>query len=343
MLVPADIIPLMDNALLTVLAVSPFVMAVLLANMAEGRPNVRILHIVYLVLLNSILMLFGVSSVVLGVLRARGALEQLSASLPNIDWAGGGLELLIGPALALVLLLPNSRRLAARVLAIDPKSIVHATALSMTATAISLNLFNMIISSYLLTPQGLQQAQQSGASATYLDILIFPLLTLFITALFSVGWLTRRSWPDVVERLGLTVPTLPQLGLAIIAVVVLLGLSIGTDSLWAVVDPAGQKQVGGVSAALLGNFTGLSGAFAVGITAAIGEETFFRGAYLPRMGVLLSALLFASFHTQYFLSFATLLVFVIGLVLGVLRQRTNLTVCITVHFLYNFVSVLLGS
>jgi membrane protease YdiL (CAAX protease family) len=36
-----------------------------------------------------------------------------------------------------------------------------------------------------------------------------------------------------------------------------------------------------------------------------------------------------------------LLVLVIGVALGVLRQRTSTTVCILVHFLFNFVSVLL--
>ena len=123
---------------------------------------------------------------------------------------------------------------------------------------------------------------------------------------------------------------------------VLLGLSFGTDWVWGKVDPVSRNQVGGVSNALLGNFSGLSGAFAIGITAAIGEESFFRGAYLPRMGILMSALLFASFHVQYFLSLATLLVFIIGLILGVLRVRTTLAVCIMVHFLYNFASVLLG-
>ena len=41
-----------------------------------------------------------------------------------------------------------------------------------------------------------------------MDILVFPLLTLLLTALLGVGWLTRRSWSDVVQRMGLTMPTL---------------------------------------------------------------------------------------------------------------------------------------
>jgi membrane protease YdiL (CAAX protease family) len=330
------------NAVLTLLMILPFILAVLLANLAQRNKNLSVLLYVYLLLLNGLLMFIGVSSLLLSVARVQGNLADLGPALGNVDWLGAGAILLIGSIIALLLLLPPVRRVAARLLPMDASSVVHATALSMTATTIAGNLYQMKITAFLLTPEGLKQAQQ-GVAATYVDILIFPLLTLAVTALLSVGWLTRRPWPEVVERLGLKMPTLPQLGLAVGVTVLLLGLSIGADRLWAALDPEGLKQVGGISSALLNNFTGLSGAFAIGITAAIGEESFFRGAYLPRMGLLLSALLFASFHVQYFVSIATLLIFVIGLVLGVLRQRTTLAVCILVHFLYNFTSVLLGS
>jgi membrane protease YdiL (CAAX protease family) len=60
------------------------------------------------------------------------------------------------------------------------------------------------------------------------------------------------------------------------------------------------------------------------------------------MGIVLSTLLFASFHVQYGITPATGLVLMIGFVLGALRERTSLTVCILVHFLYNFTSVLLS-
>jgi membrane protease YdiL (CAAX protease family) len=53
--------------------------------------------------------------------------------------------------------------------------------------------------------------------------------------------------------------------------------------------------------------------------------------------------LFTIIHSQYGLSPASLIILAIALVLGVLRDRTSLTVCILVHFGYNFVSVLLPS
>jgi membrane protease YdiL (CAAX protease family) len=87
----------------------------------------------------------------------------------------------------------------------------------------------------------------------------------------------------------------------------------------------------------------LAGALAIGGTAAIGEELFFRGAYQPRFGVVFTALFFALFHTQYGFSIATLIVFVLGLVIGLVRQRGSpIIICILIHFLYNFASVILG-
>jgi membrane protease YdiL (CAAX protease family) len=322
---------------------SPFLLAVLLANLAERSQNWRIFQYIYLLLLNSIVMLFGFGSIAMGVLsRQPNAPDILPPAYKMVDWSGAGLALLIAGLIALVLLAPKVRRLAARVIPIDPKSMVHATALSLSATAIGLNLFQMSLNRILLTPEGLSQVQKAGDSI-YVDAFVFPLLVLSLAGLLGVGWLTRRSWSEVVERLGLTVPTLPQLGLAAGVTVGLIVLAFGADRLWGMADPAGQKEVGSIMSALMRNVNGLSGAFAIGITAAIGEEFFFRGAYQKRMGILLTALLFASFHTQYFISVATLLIFVIGLVLGVLRQRTTLAVCILVHFSYNFISVLLGS
>ncbi len=333
----------MSNAITTFAIMSPFLLAVLLANWAERSHNWRILQYVYLLGLNGIVMLLGFGSIAAGILiQLPNSPIVIPTASRAVDWTGAGLALLIAGLIAMVLLAPAARRLAARVIPIDPNSMVHATALSMTATAFGLNLFNMILNRLLLTPEGLSQVQKASDSI-YLDAFVFPLLVLSLAGLLGVGWLTRRSWGEVVERLGLTMPTLPQLALAAGVTVGLIVLAFVADFLWGMVDPTGKKEVGSIMSALMNNVSGFSGAFAIGITAAVGEELFFRGAYQKRMGILLTAVLFASFHTQYFISIATLLILVIGLILGVLRQRTTLAVCILVHFSYNFISVLLGS
>ena len=69
----------------------------------------------------------------------------------------------------------------------------------------------------------------------------------------------------------------------------------------------------------------------------MGEEILFRGALQPVFGIVFTSLLFAVVHVQYGLTPITLAVFLLGLILGILRKRTNTTVTILVHFGYNFI------
>lgn len=344
------------NALLTLLLLIPFLLPVVLANVAERERSVRVFLMVYLGLLSGLLLVLGVFSVLAGVglgLAGPNGLPNGPASpveaaeilvaLRQVNWGWAAAVCLVFGVLGLLALVPAVRRVVARVLPIHPDSAVHTTALSMTAIAFGLNLFQLIALTPLLLTQAATSAQNLSQGATYFDILVFPLLVLTIAAVVGVGLYTRRNQTEVFERLGLAMPTPRHIVTAVFVTIALLGLSIFTNWAWQQVDPNGFKQVGSLSEALMGNFTGLAGALAIGLSAAIGEELFFRGAYQPRMGVLLTTLLFASFHVQYSFSPATLLVFVIGLVLAFLRNKTSTTVSIMVHFLYNFTLVLLSS
>jgi hypothetical protein len=168
-------------------------------------------------------------------------------------------------------------------------------------------------------------------------------LGMVILAVTGVGLVTRRTLREVADRLGLRVPNLRQLGVAVLSVIGLILFQIGFMLAWNAIDPAGLKKISDASNLLLGDMTGLGGALTVGLAAALGEEMIFRGAALPPFRLLTTSVLFTILHSQYGLSPASLLIFVIAIVLGVLRYRTNLTVCILVHFGYNFVSVLLPS
>lgn len=338
------------NAISTLLLMIPFLLPILLANLGEKERSVRLFNYIYLALLNGILALVGFFSLAAGaVLTNDTILNQLAEQNPDLSIEQlrqarldlAGLVLIILAVVAIVVLIPKIRILLARVLPMEAGSSVHATAISMTATAFGVNLFQMLALSPLIfaavaDEQIAQQLQQS-----YLDVLVFPLLTLVLAALLGVGLYVRRNQSQTLERLGLTLPTARQMGIALGATAGLLAFSILTNVIWQAVDPRSLNDVGGVLKALTGNLVGVPGALAIGLSAAIGEELFFRGAYQPRMGLPLAALLFASFHVQYGITPATLLVLVIGVVLGVLRQRTSTTVCIVVHFLFNFVSVLL--
>ncbi|BCX04576.1 MAG: hypothetical protein KatS3mg053_2514 [Candidatus Roseilinea sp.] len=344
------------NAITTLFAMLPFLLAIFLANVAEKERSVRVLVYLYLAMLNGLIAVVGLFSLAGAELLASEAfLNALLQQYPSLEVSQlrgvrfdlAGLILMLAALLAMIALLPPVRRLAARVLPMQADSAVHTTALSLTATTLGVNLFQMVALAPLLfavtaTEQGVQQIQQMGG-VSYLDVLVFPLLTLVIAALLGVGLYTRRDQPDTLARLGFAPLTLQQLGIAAGFTIALLGMAIVTERAWQSLDPESLKKVGGLSKALMGNFTGLTGALAIGVAAAIGEETFFRGAYQPRMGIVLTSLLFTSFHTQYGITPATLLVLVMSVILGILRQRTSLTVCILVHFLYNFTTVLIAS
>jgi membrane protease YdiL (CAAX protease family) len=329
------------NAVLTLIMILPFMIGILFANIAERSANTRVLQYVYLSLFNGGMLLAGLLLMLVDALRAAIDMRPPPGQ-PEVDLAGAGLVLIVGGIAALAALLRPVRRAMARLFPIDPASVVHATALSMTAAALSINVFQRIFLSSLMTPEGVAQLQERGVSVSYADALVFPLLSLSLAGLLGVGLFTRRKWSEVVERLGLSLPRPAHVGLAVLATALLLGMALGVDRLWAMFDPAGQQQIGSVQGALLGGFTGLAGAFALGITAGIGEELFFRGAYQPRFGILLTSVLFASFHVQYFLSVSTLVVLISSVGFGLLRQRASLTTSMLAHFLYNFAAVMLA-
>ncbi len=55
----------------------------------------------------------------------------------------------------------------------------------------------------------------------------------------------------------------------------------------------------------------------------------------PRFGLIFTTLLFALLHSTYGVSIATLIVFGVGLVLGLLRMRYNTTTAMVAHAVYN--------
>lgn len=338
----------MESSLLTLVMLLPFVFAIVVANLAENRSNAKIFAYLYMLALNAGLFFGAAMFVLIGALKLiPGYFDMLGGQagmIENVNWGLSGFLMGTGALLGLLALLPPVRRAAAKIFNINPDSITHATALSLTFTALGANLGQSVMNQGLFTKDLLDQmSQQGGFNVGYMDVFVFPLFVLSISALFGVGWLTRRSWDDVVQRLGLTVPSLKQLGMGVALAAVLFGISFGADQLWGVADPASREQVGGLSQALMGSFTGLAGALAIGGTAAIGEELFFRGAYQPRFGLVFTSLFFALFHTQYGFSVATLIVFAIGMIIGLVRQRGSpIIVCVLIHFLYNFVSVLAG-
>jgi membrane protease YdiL (CAAX protease family) len=159
-----------------------------------------------------------------------------------------------------------------------------------------------------------------------------------LLALAAVGFLVRRDLRATLERLGIGSLTPRHAGTVILGVVALLLLNYGADLLERRALPDLWQQDQDFNEALAGGLTTVE-AVMLGISAGVGEEITMRGALQPRLGLTLTSLLFASLHVQYSW-FGMAVIFVLGLILGVIRQRTNTSVAIAIHVLYDIVAVL---
>jgi uncharacterized protein len=172
-------------------------------------------------------------------------------------------------------------------------------------------------------------------------------LPLVIVAFCGVGFGVRRNFRETLSRLGYGPITLPQLGIVALFVAGALLLSFAADWLFATLQPDLFERVGEVSEGLFSP-KGLSPTAAVlfalliGLSAGIGEETLFRGAVQPRLGIVLASTLWAAVHVQYGPSVLLIYIFVLSLALGFLRGRINTTATLITHATYNFLTVLLA-
>lgn len=261
---------------------------------------------------------------------------HIMLALPRL---GGGLAVLSG--LGLLTLVRPARRWLAHFIPIDAENVVHMVALSYSGL--------IFVNLWLVMGIGMEQMvgmmEQTGDMGTsqMMSLLWVQDLALAVMALVGVGWPSRRDWRSAMARLGLVWPTRRQvmlglgLGLGMVAVLfpglyVLekMGLGMNPD-----IERLTEEMLGPL-------LTSLPGVLTLGLAAALGEELVYRGALQPRFGLVVTAALFALTHNQYGLSVATLVVFVLGLVLGWTRQRANTTTAMILHATYNIAIGLAG-
>ena len=261
--------------------------------------------------------------------------ETMPAEALAANWWALALVALLTALLATLPLIPALRRWLARWLPINPDSVVHTTALAFAVYQIGLSLGQMAIIG------DLENLVATQFALTVWDILLTG-LPLVLVGLAGVGLYIRRDWQLTFQRLDLLRPTWRQLLLAAGVTALLLAFDWGVSQAWERIDPAGYDLIERVTDNIFGSLMTVGGAIVLGLSAGISEELLFRGALQPRLGLLLVTILFAIGHLQYGFTIATLEVFVIGLVLGLIRNRTHTTVCILIHAGYNSTGVLLG-
>lgn len=160
-------------------------------------------------------------------------------------------------------------------------------------------------------------------------------LPFLVIALVGVGIFIRRSAGATMERLGLVVPAWWHMGLALAAAGALFALSQGTDQLNHLVLPAYAHEVDTTAQRIFGQLNNPVGIVALALLPGLCEDILFRGALQPRLGLVLTALLFTSIHTEYGLSLDTLAVLIAAVSLGLVRKYANTTASVACHTSYN--------
>ncbi|MFI5267229.1 MAG: type II CAAX prenyl endopeptidase Rce1 family protein [Chloroflexota bacterium] len=222
------------------------------------------------------------------------------------------------------------RRFAARLIPLDPARTTHTLALQVSI---------LWLATWLLAQTSNTALDASSYSSN--NVFDAPLaeLPLLAFGFLGVGLLVRRNPGQCLSRLALVRPRVSHLVVAVVLAQLLLLVGVGADYLTQLLTPGTAKQLNNVSQVLYGN---LGSAFLpwllLAVSAGVCEEILFRGAVQPRLGLLLTTLLFASTHVQYGLSIVLALIVLAGFTLGVLRRYTNTTTTIVCHALYDLLA-----
>lgn len=164
------------------------------------------------------------------------------------------------------------------------------------------------------------------------------LIGLTLLSLGGVGVFVRRSPAEAFARLGLRPPATGDLLWIPFGVLALTGLNSGIEwaqRTWFPAQWAFDQRVVGMMAGDLSRWESVM----LGVSAGFGEELSMRGALQPRLGLVLTALLFAALHVQYsWTGIGTIVLF--GLALGLVRMRASTTTAIVIHAVYDMIAAL---
>jgi membrane protease YdiL (CAAX protease family) len=140
--------------------------------------------------------------------------------------------------------------------------------------------------------------------------------------------------------LGLVRPAWWQVVLALAAAGAFFALVQGADLLSHQWTPGIASQVDKTTQHVFGGLNDPIGIAAIALLPGICEEILFRGALQPRLGLVVTAVLFTSIHTQYGLSFDGLSVLIVAIGLGVIRKYANTTTSSLCHVTYNLLAAI---
>ncbi len=313
----------------------PVLMLVVLANLGQLYRWAR--WLTYGVLLAMAVMTLAAG---IGALLFRGPVpdDLLPVGLaPNLS--GVGRWLVLGGALALapvvVALIAQATSRPLRLSHVDWGQPLPLTAvvLAILFTTLNLSQSALIANAEELAANGSQVGiAELGAQAA-----VFVML-----GVLGVGFGIRRNGRATLARLGVRAVVLPGDVVAVAAATLgLLTMSILVGGILAVMAPESVANATALNSLIFGAISTPAGAILLGLFSGIGEEILYRGALQPAFGLWGASLLFALHHIQY-LSFALLVVFLLGLALGWIRNHYGTTVAVGVHAAYNTTLILIA-
>lgn len=330
----------------------PFALLAILAYMGGPRPNWAWLATgAWLSLMIGFASLAALGLSIASLVEGGLGSPEALGSLETAAWLQVGLivlGMLLSVLLGALLLLPPLRRQVARVLPLDPNSFVHTTALIAVVTIGLICTMPLLILGEppLLALVDQLSGEVSGRSdGGQLRDTLYGLVWTIPAAVLAVGFGITRDLRGSLLRLGLVRPTWRQVGAGIVIALVLVAavnlLSGAMDWLWGALGwPTTDDEA---FAELLAYAINPLGALVIGISAGLGEELGVRGVLQPRLGLLLSNLFFVSLHALQYNWDALLIVFLVGLACGIVRNRTNTSTAAIVHGVYNFTLIMLAT
>jgi len=321
----------------------PVIVILFVANLAqklraEEQPYMPLAVLAYLMmaLIYAALALMGfVALLAPSIARAQPDFQlDTLVQIQSWEWLGWGV--LIPSTIGLLLLLKPVRRWLAGISTLDAANPLHAVSLSMSMFIPIYLAITLGIGLETLSSQIAARAEETGRPPVTVGFLWVQTALFVFIALIGVGWLTRRSLRAALERLNIVKPSMQEVGVAVGWAVVMVPVVMLLEAVTQAFGVGIDADVESLTEQLIGPlFQSPWGIISIGLAAGIGEETLFRGAMQPRFGLVFTALLFALVHSNYGITLSTLVVFLLGMMLGWLRLRYNTSTAMIAHAVYN--------
>lgn len=305
---------------------------IMLANLVERSGDDT-----FIKLFDRLLLLLCIPLFVIGIILVFATEAQLTAvgilpgtpEFPFTNTVAVGVILQIMAVWGIVFSFRSTRHSLEKWIAVNPYSPVQTLALVLIGWLVGF--------SFLPLTQGLENLAET-AEPISVSIFVLQELAFFVVALLGVGLFIRRTPAQVNERLGLGAVSGRWLITAVAWIFFLIIVQSGAGLLWRVINPEQTAVVESLNNLLYEGVDSVWGWVVLAIAAGLGEETLFRGALQPMLGKWMTAAVFALVHVQYgLLTPATLALFIIGLGLGIIRERYNTTLAVIIHAGYNLI------